>query len=332
MDKLLEVEMSNIEKLTKIKVPKDLNEQFSCLRTSKYWRNISKVETFPPVIRCITKIISKLRNSLANLPKDKQKEILNEIRKNTPFYYQMGNRNFIRISVDDKKVDNKKTITDPIRSCRITSLAMALHALGISAYDLVNTTNSNRLYYVDLKILMCIGNELAKNSCKLKKKDDKLYNNESDLLNERFPDFLQLLFIYDTFRILFQKNPSCSENFQKKIEKNKLIFGKGFELPGNVIKRICRYFGVKYEKRYDYNINTIKTEMNQGKEILLGWWNRPPDCSSHVVYLVGFDKNSKFIINDPGTWKGKHYSEDKYIKCQQQKSGLRYRYYEVLSR
>jgi len=82
--------------------------------------------------------------------------------------------------------------------------------------------------------------------------------------------------------------------------------------------------------------------MNQGKEILLGWWTVPKidpnskklvgGCSNHTVYLVGFDKNSKFIINDPGTWQGKHTGENNYNECRKNRRRRRYRYYEVLSR
>ena len=344
-----------IEELTKIKVPDYLlnllktkqYKQFSCLRTNtsrSCWKNLKINETNPLVIRYITKIISKLRNSLANLKKDKQKHILNTIRKNTPFYYQMGNRNFI------------PGVTDPWRSCRITSLAMALHALGVSAYDLVNTTDPDKDCYVDLGKLMNIGNWLAE---KYSKSHCKLYNNVYDLLNERFPDFLILLFIYAFYD---GKIPHDKTKFLDKIENSKDLLKEKFLIrnpnltkktsqakktlkapPAKetlmekacakkiLIEKICGYFGVKYEGKYEgekQDINPIKTEMNQGKEILLGWWT--PNCKGHVVYLVNSDGN-KLIINDPGYKMRKYYSEDKYINCQQ-KSGLRYRYYEVLSR
>jgi len=327
---------------TQIKVPDYLlkNDQFSCLRTSKEgqwnWRNLSKNETNPLMIKSITEIIYKLRNSLANLPQNKKEEILKKIRENTPFYYQMANRNFI------------PGVTEPIRSCRITSLAMALHALGVSAYDLVNKTDPGKDWYVDLKKLMNMGNWLAEN---YSKSPCKLYNNVDDLLNERFPDFLILLFIYAFYD---GKIPDKKEDFLKKIEMNKGSLKDKFLIQPlkktlsakktlTLIEKICGYFGVKHEgRKFKYDINKIKTEMNQGKEILLGWWTVPKidpnskklvgGCSNHTVYLVGFDKNSKFIINDPGTWQGKHTGENNYNECRKNRRRRRYRYYEVLSR
>ena len=211
----------------------------------------------------------------------------------------MGNRNFI------------PGVTEPKRSCRITSLAMALHALGVSAHNLINTTNPKNNYYVNLKKLMNVGNWLAEDNCR--KSGFKIYNSIDDLLNERFPDFLQLLFIYAVYD---GKIPNNKDGILKKRKEDKLSLKNDFRLQPPIqspkktspaketlVEKLCKYFGVNFEgrKKDGQNPKTIKQEIDQGKEILLGWWTE--NCSLHTVYLVGFDEKSKFIINDPGIWR-----------------------------
>jgi hypothetical protein len=271
----------------------------SALDTGKAWKNLDegKQNTYKRyyeagmVGKIVPHLIDKSRQivkslTTADIEERKLKETKSayhrELNALSTYYTQMANLDILT-NVEEEKPAWRRT-------CNVTSLAMALEALGVSAGH----------FEGDRELLTQVANHF----------DPDAFNDFSDVASLRLPDFLQFVAIY--------LNLPKSGKFAKRYKKGWKKARKSYILSSKNFLKMAKEFGVtessregtkwsRLEKKTDpvaaYKqkiVSEVGPELAKGAQVIV---NRT-EPSKHFVRLEDLTDDG-VIIDDPAE-KGKN--------------------------